>query len=347
MKNDKVYARAIALLGELVELMERIRNAPDRLCSDYLPGKERRLLRRRAERLRNGETEPADKNLFSGPQLARLFEDTAAANEIREQTGPAFERNFAEMGRLTVEDGPAVRQAIEDFFLDARTQANQDGPGSEADLRYQDLQFFIGFAKSCRTDNRRHKLPDSHHPKPKEERKALVPLVPAEIIESAPPDAAVIPIPADGGDSGRGRMLLRIGRGEGSWIGSFECGSKTVSTVFMLPDHKHLFISADGAGYIVDAKSRTLVERTGTAVVGTMRDSLLTVFVVIHEHGAFEAFGKDGRLWKTAPVSDGPIRKVVLKEDEIVGVAWKSLLHGWRPFVVDIATGEVSLRLWG
>lgn len=319
--------------------MEQIDNAPDRLFPEYLPGKERRLLRRRADRLRKGEARPKNENLFSPQALAQHFDDTVAANELREKTGPAFERNFAEMGRLTHEDGPAAKQAIEDFFLDALTQKQEQGPGSEAERRWNRLQFFVGFIKSARTDSRREKPGQ----KPQEERKAIVPLVPAELLSSAPPNEAVIPIPAE--DSRRERMLIRIGDPGKSWIGSFECGTKTVSTVFMMPDRKHLFVSADGAGYILDAKSRTLVERTGTEVVGTMRDRLLTVFVVIHNGVAFEAFGKEGRLWKTAELSDRPLRNVVLEDDEIVGEAWKWLANRWMPFAVSLATGEVSVGL--
>ena len=107
----------------------------------------------------------------------------------------------------------------------------------------------------------------------------------------------------------------------------------------------NLFVSADGAGYIVDAKSRTLVERTGTAVVGTLREYLLTLFVVIHNGVAFEAFGTDGRLWKTAELSDRPLRHVVLTDDEIVGEAWKWIANRWMPFTVKIATGQVNLGL--
>jgi hypothetical protein len=140
-------------------------------------------------------------------------------------------------------------------------------------------------------------------------------------------------------------MLIRIGDEGRSWIGNFECGSKTVSTVFMMPDRKHLFVSADGAGYIVDAKSRKLVERTGTEVVGTLRDYLLTLFVVIHNGIAFEAFGKGGRLWITAPISDRPLRNVVLTDEEIVGEAWKWLTQRWMPFAVSVTTGKVSVGL--
>src|SRR5437763_15563563 len=122
MKNNKVYERAIALLEELLEIMERTDNAPPRLFSKYLPGKERRLLKRRADRLRKDTAKPRFENLFNGPGLAQLFEDTVAANELREKTGPAFDRNFEEMRRLADEDGAAVRQAIDDCFADAEVR---------------------------------------------------------------------------------------------------------------------------------------------------------------------------------------------------------------------------------
>ncbi|HEY2828514.1 MAG TPA: hypothetical protein VGJ88_00240 [Thermoanaerobaculia bacterium] len=342
--NKNVYEAAIALLNEMLDIMASIDNAPDRLFPQYLPGKERRLLKRRAERLRSGEARPRSENVFTAPQLARIYDHTVAANELRERTGPAFERNFNAMGVLIREDGLSVRQAIDDVFLDALTQAKRDGPGSKADRRYQRLQFFAGFTRTVHTDVRRDKPSDSRAPRSQPERNALVPLVPAEIIASVPPGEAVIPIPADG-DSARERILIRIGDEGRSWIGSFERGLKTVSTVFMLPDRKNIFVSAEGAGYVVDAKSRTLVERTGSEVVGTMRDRLLTLFVVNHNGVAFEAFGKDGRLWKTTPISDRPLRNVVLTDDGIAGEAWKFLAQRWMPFLVSATTGEVSVGL--
>jgi hypothetical protein len=108
-------------------------------------------------------------------------------------------------------------------------------------------------------------------------------------------------IPPEGRDSGRGRILLRIGAGEASWIGSFEIGHKSVSTIFMMPDGKHLFVSAEGAGYVIDAQSRTLVEAIGTDVAGVMRDDPMTVFAVDHNGMSLEAFGRTGRLSKTDP----------------------------------------------
>lgn len=317
--------------------MEQIDNAPDRLFAEFVPSEGRRLLRRRADQLRSGKRRPKDENIFSPEMLAQLYDDTAAANELRQKTGPAFVRIFDELGRLTHEDIPAAKQAFDDFYNDTLAQKIEQGPGSDGERRWERLQRLNRFSRSWRTDSRREK--PGQKPK-QEERKAIVPLVPAELLDSAPPNESVIRIPAE--DSGRERMFIRIGDEGKSWVGSFECGTKTVSSCFMLPDRKNIFVSADGAGYIIDYKSRTLVERDGNGIVGTMRDTLLTIFVVIHDSSSFEAFGKHGRLWRTRTIGDGLLRKVLLKEDVIVGEAWHKLLQQWAPFVVTLATGEVS-----
>jgi hypothetical protein len=117
-----------------------------------------------------------------------------------------------------------------------------------------------------------------------------------------------------------------------------------VSTVAMLPDDKHLFVSAGGAGYIIEAKSRTLVERTGTLVFGTMQHHPLTTFVIIHDGTSLEAFGKNGRLWKTDPIGFGQIRRLAFTDDErLVGETPHLTRTGWTRFFVKLATGEVQL----
>jgi hypothetical protein len=168
----------------------------------------------------------------------------------------------------------------------------------------------------------------------------------AELLTSLPSsDEAVIAIPPEGKDAGRGRIFLRIGIGRASWIGSFERGHTKVSSTVspLLPDGKHLFVSAAGAGYVIDAKSRTLVETTGTEVVGTMRDELLRVFVVNHNGMSLEAFGTTGRLWKTDTISSGGFRRMALTADELVGEARHPAAAGWVGFSVKLATGAVEI----
>jgi hypothetical protein len=110
----------------------------------------------------------------------------------------------------------------------------------------------------------------------------------------------------------------------------------------MMPDDKHLFVSAKGAGYIIDLKSRTLVETIGTEVAGVMSDYRTTVFVVDHNGMSLEAFGKSGRLWKTDSISSGGFREMAVTETTFTGEARRA--SGWTPFSVDLATGEVRFE---
>jgi hypothetical protein len=113
---------------------------------------------------------------------------------------------------------------------------------------------------------------------------------------------AVIAIPPDGRDSGRGRIFLRIG-GRRSVVDR-QLRARSHERQHDLHDArgKQLFVSAEGTRYVIDAQSRTLVEEIGTEVAGVMRDDPMTLFVVDHNGMSLEAFGRTGRLWKTDPI---------------------------------------------
>jgi hypothetical protein len=109
----------------------------------------------------------------------------------------------------------------------------------------------------------------------------------------------------------------------------------------MMPDGKHLFVSAAGAGYVIDVKSRTLVEEIGTEVAGVIRDDPMTVFIVVHNSLSLEAFGRTGRLWKTDPIGCGGFRRMAITDTRLVGEARHPFPPGWAGFSVKLATGEV------
>jgi hypothetical protein len=127
-------------------------------------------------------------------------------------------------------------------------------------------------------------------------------------------------------------------------IGSFERGHRRTCTIYMMPGDERLFVSAAGVGYIIDAKSRTLVETIGTDVAGVMRNEPNTLFVVNHKNRYLEAFGKTGRLWKTERISAGGLHCMALTDDELVGQARHPLRGKWVGFSVSIATGEVRFE---
>jgi hypothetical protein len=232
------------------------------------------------------------------------------------------------------------------MLREAGLAAAFNGPASEAGQRHRRMWFFISNG-ARRESEKRRQLP--HEPVlpllTKDPRTELrYELVAAEILASPPPAGeAVIAIPAEDSESGCGRVLMRIGLGKASWIGSFERGRKGPgpSTVQMMPDGKHLFASAAGAGYIIDATSRTLVEQTGTNVVSVEQNEPGTVFVVNHNDMSLEAFGRAGRLWKTDSISSGGFRRMTASDDAIIGEARRLSQAGWARFSVKLATGEV------
>jgi hypothetical protein len=298
MRNQKPSERVAELLHEMIDVLQRGESAPDSPVDTFVPAKMRRSMRRHAERLRRREIQPRFRNLYTAEQLAGILENTARRDEVRQQVQAEFLRIGREIGRLMAEDPEGTRKSWETVFMETFRLAREHGPGSEAAARYRQLQRLSRLAMMDKSGRRRQKRVDPPRDARAHDPAERIPLIPAELLDSAPEGEAVIPFPAEGEDSGRCRILLRIGVGASSWIGSFECGFKTVSTISMMPDGKHLFVSANGAGYIIDERSRTLVERTGTEIVGVSRDEDMTLFVVSHNDVSFEAFGPGGRLWK-------------------------------------------------
>jgi hypothetical protein len=343
MKEDNASERAAALLHQLLDVLQRAENAPDSPVNTFVPGKRRRLLRRGAERLRRGEAQPKYRNLFTAEQLADIYQQTIRRDEIREQADAEFSRIGREIARIIQEDGPAVRKTFEAIYLETLRSARENGPDSEAAQRLHQLRSLVGVARRYGADSRRQKLSGPRARTYPHDAEGRLPLIPAEVLASPPSGEAVIAIPPDGRDSGRGRIFLRIGVGHGSWIGSFETGHMSVSTIFIMPDGKHLFVSAQGAGYIIELKSRRLVEQIGTDVAGVARDVAMTLFIVDHNGMSLEAFGTNGRLWKTDTISCGGFRDTAFTDTCLIGEARHA--SGWIPFSLDLATGDVHFPL--
>jgi hypothetical protein len=349
MKDDHNDAseRAVALVQEGLDLLRLAEHAPVSPVTGFLSAKGRRALRRDAKRLREGKAEPRYKNLHSAEELADLYERTAERDEIFERYVRDFKRIARDLDRLLREHPSEVQTAMVALVAETQRLAEEQGPGSEAAWRFENMLGFASLGYQRHAHRRRQNTPVPRRIElgdPSFEARCKQSA--AELLTSPPSaDDAVIAIPPEGKDSGRGRIFFRIGTGEASWIGSFERGHMRVSsTVGLLPDGKHLFVSAAGAGYVIDAKSRTLVEKTGTQVVGTMRDEHRTVFIINHDGMRLEAFGRSGRLWKTGMISSGGFRRMTLTADELAGEARHPIgPGGWLRFRVKLVTGDVEI----
>jgi hypothetical protein len=340
MKNYNPSQRAAALVQEAIDVLQRAGNAPDSPVTTVRPAKERRELRRLAMRLRQRKAQPRYTNLHTSDELADICERTVQRDEILEKARSDFQRITLDLGRILEGSGPEVGEAVGAVVLKVQQSAEEHGPGSEAAQRYLCLQRLRLRGLQYHGQRRRKKVgAPLVVPLADPSIEARYRMTAAESLDSVPPGEAVIAIPPEGQDSGRGRVLLRIGLDEHSWIGSFEIGSMSDSTVLMMPDGKHLFVSAAGAGYIIDLKSRTLLETIGTEVEAVIGYPM-SLFIVNH-HVSLEAFGRSGRLWKTGRISSGGFRGILVTETRLMGEARHPSRREWCGFSLDLASGDV------
>jgi hypothetical protein len=346
-KNESASERAVALMREALDVLRRTERAPDSPVNTFLTGELRRKCRRIARRLRQQKAEPRYKNLHTAEELAGIYERAAQRDEIREKGKTDLQRISMELKRIRTEKDPEVEKAMVMFVNDAARLAEQHGPGSEAAERFRLLQFLGSFGKHVHDQRRKSRTPFRWRVSPAGDPsiQARYELTAAEILDSPPPlDEVVIAFPPEGEGSGRPRVFLRIGTGDAAWIGSFEIGRMNVGTVSLMPDGKHLFVSAKGAGYIIELESRTLVEEIGPDVAGVTVDEPRTVFLVDHDGQYLEAFGRTGRLWKTDTISCGGFREIGFTDTRFIGEACHPASGEWTRFSVNLATGEVRIE---
>ena len=330
-------------MHEALDVMLRVGEAPDSPVYAFVKKEERRQLLRDAKRLRKQQVEPRYKNLHSAEELADLYERTARRDEIREQGQKDLLRIAAEMKRIRKGKDAEVEKAMETLLYESARSAIEQGPGSEADRRHRLLHYMWWFGGQVLAHRRKSQVPYSGLFPPVRDLSAQprMELTAATRLDSPPPGEVVIAFPPEGSDSGRERLFLRIGIGDASWIGSFALGNMSVGSVNMMPDDKHLFISAKGAGYIIDARTHTLVEQIGTHVAFVRMDAARTLFLVDHNGMSLELFGRTGRLWKTDTISSGGFREISLEDNIIAGEARQASGEGWVGFTVKVETGEV------
>ena len=342
MKNSTASERALTLVHEVLDVLQRAERAPDSPMNTFLTGEMRRKYRRAARRLRRHESQPRYRNLHSAEELAEIYERTARRDEMIEQALRDFQRLTLALGRVLEENDAEVKNAIGTFIDEAERLAKEHGPGSEAARQYWRLQWLGWFGQQWHARRRRPRLPGPMPPlsmDPSIEVRNY--LTAAEILDSPPPGESVIAIPPEGSGSGRERAYIRIGLGKASWVGSFEIGHTKIGSISMMPDNKHLFVSAKGAGYIIDLKTHTLVEQIGTHVTFVWTDAPNTLLTVNHNGMSLESFDKNGRLWKTDTISSGGFREMSLEDGIIAGEARRASGEGWVRFSVELATGEV------
>ncbi|HWS71196.1 MAG TPA: hypothetical protein VN605_03745, partial [Thermoanaerobaculia bacterium] len=294
MKNDSASERIVPLVEAALDALQLAETAPYSPVNRFLTAKGRRELRRNARRLRERKVHPGRTSAHTAEELADVFERTVRPDEIHEQARRDFDRIVRDIDRVHEENRAEVEKALARLVVEARRSAEKAGPGSPAAERFR----LLGLLSSLRWRD--------HHRERRQRHTGALPLWPGE---------PVIPIPRDDRDPARGRILFRVVVAEANWIGAFERGHTSFSAVDMMPGRKHLFVAADGAGYLIDWMTRTLVETIGTDIAGVMGDEANTLFFVDHGGTSLEGFGWNGRLWKTGPIGCGGFRRLAITDD--------------------------------
>jgi hypothetical protein len=204
-KNENASERAVALVHEALDVLQRAEQAPDSPVNTFLTADMRRKYRRDARRLREQRKQPCYSNLHSAEELADIYERTAQRDEILEQAQRDFKRITRGLGRLLQENDAAVDNAIGKLIAEAARLAEEHGPGSEAARQYTLLQFLRWFGQQAHTHRR-----NSRAPFPWKVSLARDPSIEArnqatatEVLDALPAGEAVIAFPPEGEDSGR------------------------------------------------------------------------------------------------------------------------------------------------
>lgn len=325
MTNKYPSERAATLFNQLIAALQRIENAPASPIEKFHSRAERRELRRRAVQLRRGQLSSRYGNVQSDSELADILDRTILRDQTVDEASADFRKAEREVDALARTEGEAVGLTFKMMYEESAERAMLHGPASEDAQRLRAMQLIVELGLEFEVKKRRqhgtHRvyLTRRFMADPAFRQRYL--LTAAEILNAPPPGETVLAFPAEDGDPARGRVIMRIGLGPASWVGSFERGDTEHNTVQLLPDGKHLFVSACGAGYLLDVQSRTLVERIGNDIVSVGDAYRGSVFIVTHDHRSFEAFGIPGRLWKTEAIGCGGFRGLDVEGATFIGEA--------------------------
>lgn len=346
MKKKYPSERAAELWNQAIDALRRTENAPTSPIRKFHSAKERKELRRKAKQLRRGQLDSPYPNVTSREELADIYDRTAQRDHEVDAAGVDFRKTELPLHLLAIEDGEAVALTFQMMYEEALEGAMLHGPGSEDAQRLRAMELIVelgrAFVVKKRRQNENHRvyLTRNYTGDPILER--LYELSAAEILDAPPDGETVLAFPAEGADPARDRVLMRIGLGAASWVGSFEQGNTEHCTVQLLPDRKHLLVSAGGAGYLIDLESRTLVERLGDDIVEVGDAYNRSVYFVNHGNLCIEAFGIPGRLWKTGAIGIGGLRNLDVDGETFVGEARQEPDAEWVRFSVKLTNGEVS-----
>jgi hypothetical protein len=239
---------------------------------------------------------------YPSERAAALIHQGIDILERAEDAPVELKRITFELAGVTRDEGAAVATTFDAIYRETEAEAKLQGPGSEAARRLPLIHQLVTVASKTGSRNRRQKGAPRAKPllSSNPRLQLLFELTAIKILDAPPANEPVIAIPGEDSGSGRERLLMRIGVRQFAWVGSFERGNNETTTVHLMPSG-HLFVSACGAGYILDRRSHALVEKIGDGVMTVGLNDTGQLFTVNHDDKSIECFGPRGRLRKTSP----------------------------------------------
>ncbi|HEV8435396.1 MAG TPA: hypothetical protein VGR95_18450 [Thermoanaerobaculia bacterium] len=308
MTHQQRWDRAVAVTARIRQIVAEIDQLPKVPITIFLNAEMRRQYRRFAARLRAGKIEPRYKNLFTAEQLADICEQACKRDEFLEKALKELHELSDELRAMIEENDAELARGATPSVLHLKDAAEWLGPDSEAEHAYREAQ------RIRRQGQRRRNGPL----KPQAERIPLPGadyelhlrhwLAAAELLPGgAPVDEVVKCFPDVAAEDGD-RIVLRIGIGEHSWVGSFQRGLTDYTTVQLMPGNPHLLVVANGAGYIVELVTNALVAEVGRDIASVVCDEAFPFLLLDHGGKSLEAFGAEGKMWSTDAVACGGFR---------------------------------------
>src|SRR5262245_46084013 len=114
-------------------------------------------------------------------------------------------------------------------------------------------------------------------------------------------------------------------------VGNFQRGLSSYDAVQCHPNLSDLIVVAGGQAYVVEPKSRQLIETFGAQIGWSqmLPDHDLLLF---HDSIRFHAYGPAGQAWRTRRLSWDGIRIGSISHPRLAGEAWTFDGDRWVPF---------------
>lgn len=135
-----------------------------------------------------------------------------------------------------------------------------------------------------------------------------------EVLPGLPPYGPLaVAFSATGQGTQREGFVVRFFPNEGeSWVGNFQPGMTSLSTVEPHPDGQRVIVISGGQGYVIDLNYRNAVQYIGGQYECILRAGDLLILSTPID---IEAVGPEGQRWKTRRISWAGLEELEVRTD--------------------------------